>query len=77
MGNMCLKLLTIQSGFALFVAGFATAVCAGIIKDGFQLVRFIEGCVILFIYHSFALYLVFMLLLNRLKICFLVLFLDS
>lgn len=47
MGNMCLKLLTIQSGFALFVAGFATAVCAGIIKDGFQLVPFIEGCVIL------------------------------
>ncbi|KAH0851120.1 hypothetical protein HID58_094987 [Brassica napus] len=47
-----------ESGFALFVAGFATAVCAGIIKDGFQLVRFIEGCIAKLGYKSVAHYLI-------------------
>lgn len=51
MVNMCSKLWRIPTGFALFVAGFAIAVCAGIIKDGFQLVRFTEGCVVLSIIH--------------------------
>ncbi|KAL0741293.1 hypothetical protein Bca4012_082806 [Brassica carinata] len=58
MGNMCLKLLRIQTGFVLFVEGFATAVCAGTIKDGFQLVRFIEGFIAKLGYKSVAHYLI-------------------
>ncbi|KAF5961256.1 hypothetical protein HYC85_002465 [Camellia sinensis] len=41
MGSMCLKQNRTQTGFALSVGEFATAVCAGKQKDGLQLALFI------------------------------------
>lgn len=66
MVNMCSKLSRIRTGNVRFVAGFATAVCAGIIKDGYQLVLSTEGFVVVLFKYFICMHII-----NELKDLFL------